>query len=146
MKNQFKLLSNAFLVIVFANLHFMACTQTTKLSSDAGQAKVKNLRTSEFFKMAFEKPDDVVVLDVRTPEEWEEGIIENAKRINFYDSDFETQLDQFDPEKPIMVYCKSGGRSGSATEILEKKGFKKIYNLDGGITSWNEAGLPTVDF
>ncbi len=146
MKNQFKLLTSALLVIVFVNLHFVACTQTQKPNTEVEQAGIANLQPPEFFKMAFEKPDDVVVLDVRTPEEWEIGIIENAKRINFYDSDFETQLDQFDPEKPILVYCKAGGRSGSTAEILQKKGFKKIYNLDGGITAWNDAGLPTVDF
>lgn len=146
MKNRFSLITTAFLVFVFANLHFMACTQTPKATAETEQAAITNLQSAEFFKIAFENPEDVVVLDVRTPEEWEMGIIENANRINFYDSDFESQLDQFDLEKPIMVYCKSGGRSGSAAEILQKKGFKKIYNLNGGITAWNDAELPTVDF
>ena len=80
------------------------------------------------------------VLDVRTPEEWAEGIIPNAKKMNFHDDDFASQVDHLDKTKPVFVYCKRGGRSASAAEILKEKGFTKVYNLDGGISAWKDAG------
>lgn len=84
------------------------------------------------------------LLDVRTPDEWNEGIIEGATMSNFYDEGFETSLSTLDKEKPVAVYCKSGGRSGKAMSIMNKLGFKEVYNLDGGIGAWNKASKPTV--
>lgn len=84
------------------------------------------------------------VLDVRTPEEWAEGTISKAEKINFYDDNFASEIEKLNKEEPIFVYCKSGGRSASAAETLKEKGFSKIYNLDGGITAWIDAGNQTV--
>lgn len=84
------------------------------------------------------------ILDVRTPEEWAEGTISKAEKINFYDDNFATDIEQINKEEPVFVYCKSGGRSASASETLKEKGFSKVYNLDGGITAWIDAGNETV--
>ena len=84
------------------------------------------------------------IIDVRTPEEWAEGTIANAKKINFYDEDFATQVDIIDKTNPVFVYCKLGGRSSSAAVVLKEKGFSKVYNLDGGITAWLDRGNETV--
>jgi rhodanese-related sulfurtransferase len=80
------------------------------------------------------------ILDVRTPGEWAEGSIPNAEKMNYHDDDFETQIEALDKNQPVFVYCKLGGRSSSAAEILKEKGFTKVYNLDGGITAWTDAG------
>ena len=84
------------------------------------------------------------ILDVRTPEEWAEGIIEGATMMNFYDDDFEAQLEKLDKEKSVAVYCRSGGRSGNAMDMMAKNGFKVVYNLEGGTTAWEAASKPTV--
>ena len=84
------------------------------------------------------------VLDVRTPEEWVEGTIPKAKKMNYHDDDFATQIGSLDKTKPVFVYCKRGGRSASAAEILKENGFTKVYNLDGGITAWTEEGNEVV--
>ncbi|MCB0402984.1 MAG: rhodanese-like domain-containing protein [Flavobacteriales bacterium] len=84
------------------------------------------------------------VLDVRTPEEWAEGTIANAQKINYFDESFATQVESLDKTAPVFVYCKAGGRSASAAQVLKDKGFSKIYNLDGGITAWAAAGNETV--
>jgi phage shock protein E len=84
------------------------------------------------------------LLDVRTPDEWNEGIIEGATMSNFYDEGFEASISTLDKEKPVAVYCKSGGRSGKAMSLMNKLGFKEVYNLDGGIGAWNKASKPTV--
>ena len=84
------------------------------------------------------------LLDVRTPEEWAEGIISNAEKINYYGDDFAGQVEKLNKTKPIFVYCRSGKRSAGAAGILKEKGFTKIYNLDGGIIAWIDAGNETV--
>ena len=88
--------------------------------------------------------DDGQLLDVRTPEEWDSGVIKGANKMNFFDKDFNTQLEKLDKTKPVYVYCKSGGRSGKAAKQMEKMGFTTVYNLVGGITAWSAAGKETV--
>ena len=82
---------------------------------------------------------DVQLVDVRTPEEFAEGHLTNAININVNDASFEAETAKLDKEKPVMVYCKSGGRSAKAASTLNTQGFKNISDLDGGITSWKEA-------
>jgi len=79
------------------------------------------------------------VLDVRTPEEWTNGTIKAAIKINFYDDNFKSQIADLDPTKPVYVYCKLGGRSGKAATQMAEMGFT-VYNLLGGITAWKNAG------
>lgn len=81
---------------------------------------------------------DVQILDVRTPEEYSEGHIQNAANYNVLASDFEDKVAVLDKEKPVMVYCKMGGRSSKAAAKLKEMGFKHIIDLEGGITSWKE--------
>ncbi len=92
-------------------------------------------------QIAFEKKiseEDVQLVDVRTPEEWRNGVITNAALINYFDKDFKDQLSKLDKDKPIAVYCKSGGRSGKTAKILSELGFKEIYDLKGGYLNWNK--------
>ena len=91
--------------------------------------------------VTFEKKiseENVQLVDVRTPEEWEGGVIKNAKLINYFDDDFKAQLSKLDKNKPIAVYCKSGGRSGKTTQMLSELRFKEIYDLKGGYSNWNK--------
>lgn len=87
---------------------------------------------------------DPVILDVRTPEEFAEGYIPNAINLDFYKPDFKAQVAKLNKEQTYFVYCKAGGRSASAADIMRKEGFKKVVDLDGGITAWEEAKLPIV--
>lgn len=84
------------------------------------------------------------VLDVRTPKEWATGTIKGAIKMNIFNADFKTQLNQLDKNKPVYVYCKSGRRSGKATNKMKKMGFKAVYNLEGGIGAWTSAGKEIV--
>jgi rhodanese-related sulfurtransferase len=85
-----------------------------------------------------------VVLDIRTPEEFNEGIIEGAINIDFYANDFAVQLDTLDKDAHYVVYCRSGNRSGQASSIFEELGFTNVTEIDGGITDWSNEGLPVV--
>ena len=80
----------------------------------------------------------VQLIDVRTPEEFNEGHIKNALNIDFYESDFLTQMNKLDKSKPVYVYCRSGGRSGKTALQLKKQGFTEVYDLEGGILDWKE--------
>lgn len=82
------------------------------------------------------------ILDVRTPQEYNNGHIPGAVNINVYDADFESQIASLDTNKAVFVYCLAGGRSSQAADILAAKGFKTIINLSKGFSQWNSNGFP----
>jgi len=86
--------------------------------------------------------NQVQLIDVRTPQEYESGHLTHSENLDFYDENFEAELDKLDKNVPVCIYCKSGGRSAKAAEILKKKGFKAVYKLDGGIMRWEKDSLP----
>ncbi len=87
---------------------------------------------------------DYKLIDVRTPAEFESGTIEGCYNLDYLSDEFSTQVKNLDPTEPIIVFCKSGKRSSACAKFLEKQGFVKIYNLEGGITQWINLGLPLV--
>ena len=87
---------------------------------------------------------NVQLIDVRTQEEYNEGHIEGALNINFYDDNFEELIEQVDKSKPVAVYCGKGGRSAKCASYMKDAGFTKIYDLNGGITEWKFKGKELV--
>lgn len=82
--------------------------------------------------------ENAVIVDVRTPEEWSEGIIPNALQIDIYQGQgFIYKVDELDKSKNYYVYCKAGGRSAQACNILNQLGFENTYNLMGGFMQWS---------
>lgn len=100
-----------------------------------------NLDANAFAEKMNELPT-VPVVDVRTPEEFGNGHLRNAKDIDWNSSDFEAGISPLNKENPVFVYCLSGGRSHSAAEKMRSLGFKTVYELDGGIMKWRAANLP----
>lgn len=88
--------------------------------------------------------DNAVILDVRTEDEWNEGIIPNAIHIDIYKGQgFIYEVDELDKSKNYYVYCKAGGRSAQACAIMSQMGFATTYNLVGGFTQWQgETAMP----
>lgn len=80
--------------------------------------------------------EDMQLVDVRTPSEYNEGHVPNAQNIDFWGENFDAKIDELDKTKPIIVYCKSGGRSAKCASKLAAKGFEKIYDLKGGFSQW----------
>jgi rhodanese-related sulfurtransferase len=87
---------------------------------------------------------DFVILDVRTPEEYEAGHLENTINIDFYGDDFEKELDALDRDRVYLEYCRSGGRSRSTLEKMKRLNFREVYNMDGGFMTWERKGYPFV--
>jgi len=116
-------------------------TDNTAIVQQKAANVIENVEVKTFKKLIATKKGQLV--DVRTPQEWESGTIEGATKINFFDKNFQEQLMKLDKNKPVYVYCATGGRSGKAAKQMEKMGFKKVYNLNGGITAWKAAGEKT---
>ncbi len=87
-------------------------------------------------------PEDLVILDVRTPEEFAAGHLAGAINIDYYASDFEAKLRELDLDVPYVMYCNSGNRSGNTLPLMDSIGFQEVYELDGGIQAWLSAGQP----
>lgn len=91
------------------------------------------------FEQTMTEPE-VQILDVRTEGEYAEGHIQNAKNIDVLQDDFKEKVATLDKNKPVMVYCKMGGRSAKAAGILKEMGFTTIVDLEGGYTAWKASG------
>ena len=102
--------------------------------------KVTQLDPPTFQRLAAEKAG--ILLDVRTPGEVARGRLTDATVIDINDARFAQKIDLMQRDKPIFVYCASGGRSGAAAEMMAEKGFAEVYNLEGGLGAWARAGLP----
>jgi rhodanese-related sulfurtransferase len=93
--------------------------------------------TQEEWTAQLAQDDNAVIIDVRTPEEWSEGIIPNALQIDLYQGQgFIYKVDELDKSKNYYVYCKAGGRSSHACNIMNQLGFENTYNLVGGFMQW----------
>lgn len=111
---------------------------TTEVSSPEQEMAVaaisKDITAAEFKSLLAEK--NGLLIDVRTPEEFQAGHIEGAENIDYYGDDFDAAINELDKNQPVFVYCKSGGRSGKTKKILTDKGFTEVYNLIGGYGNW----------
>lgn len=94
----------------------------------------ESLKSGEFQKR-IQANSSSVILDVRTEAEFEAERIPNSININVMDASFMERISTLDKTKAYFVYCRSGGRSGSASSIMSKQGYE-VYNLEGGILSW----------
>lgn len=83
--------------------------------------------------------DSIQLVDVRTSQEFLEGHIEGAVNIDVNRPEFSTEIQKMDKSKPVYIYCRSGKRSASAADKMEELGFTRIYDLSGGIISWEKA-------
>lgn len=91
-----------------------------------------------------ESDKSVVVLDVRTADEFRTVHLKNAVNVDYTAPDFEQQLAKLDRSKPYLLHCALGGRSTKALPVLQNLGFKDVRHLDGGIQAWQNAKLPVV--
>ena len=77
-----------------------------------------------------------ILVDVRTESEFDDGHIKGAINIDYFSSTFSDEISELGLETPVLVYCKSGNRSGKAMKIMNDLRFKEVYNLTGGFKGW----------
>jgi phage shock protein E len=114
-------------------------TRSTPSETDAG---IRHVDPAAAQRLIAEKK--VVILDLRTPEEFKSGHLAGATNLNFNAADFAQQLDRLDKTKSYLVHCASGRRSTASLETFKKLKFKSVIHLDGGIKAWEKAGKPVV--
>lgn len=106
---------------------------------------VRAVSADDAFDVLFESPPEgLVVLDIRTSEEFEGQRLPDATMIDFYSPDFAQKIADLDRDTPYLMYCRSGSRSGQAAALMTELGFTNVQEVDGGIVSWLDAGHPFV--
>ena len=116
-------------------------SSTMAPQSVSQQVSYQIISASEARAMIQSSPN-LLVVDVRTPEEFAQGHLQGA--INIPLSNLPTQISSLDRNRPILVYCQTGHRSAQAAALLMNSGFTQVYDMDGGLDAWISAGYPTV--
>jgi len=127
------------LALLFTGSGAFACGMGEQVD---GYEKADVKHAYEHWQAGAKSPVPFIFIDVRTPEEYRAGHIEGAKLIPL--QQLEERLAEVPKERRVYVYCRSGKRSTAAANILVKAGYTNVENIQGGITSWREAGYPTV--
>ncbi|MDX1690265.1 MAG: rhodanese-like domain-containing protein [Acidimicrobiia bacterium] len=126
-------------VVAIAAMALTACGGNT----DTAQ-RIDTVAPERAAEIIDDGPEGLVVLDVRTPPEFADGHLADAILVDFNAPDFEERLAELDRSVPYVMYCRSGNRSAGAREAMRDLGFEEVYEIDGGIVAWVEAGLPLV--
>lgn len=111
------------------------------LVSAASLAQMQNVDAVQFNQLT---KGEGVILDVRTPGEYQRGHIENSTLISIADRQFVNKINLLQKDKPVYIYCLTGSRSRTAGNYMAQMGFKKVYNLQRGILDWHRNQFPIV--
>jgi len=113
--------------------------QNPESQQTANGGTLQTVSVADFDQKRMSLPDAQIV-DVRTPGEFAQGHLANAVNINVNTPDFITKINELDKNKPVLLYCLSGARSKRAARQLQQLGFQEIYDLQGGLIKWLNAG------
>lgn len=129
-------------IIQLASAVFILLISFVACHSDASQNGIGGTISADEFEAKINENAQAQIADVRTPGEYSDGHIKGAVNIDWNNAAFETEIEKFDKEKPVFVYCLSGGRSAGAVSKMKSIGFKQIYELEGGMRSWYNKNKP----
>ena len=143
MKTSFLILAVACTMLSCAQSPSTSETATT--SEEAGAVVMEDVSNDRFLALMAERPG-ALLLDVRTPEEWSERHLEGASHADYWGDEqaFQAAMDAIPRNRPVLVYCAGGGRSGLTAKELVKAGHREVYNLENGISGWIAEGHPVV--
>ena len=130
-------LKSFILYISLAWLISTACSNSEDSSVANQEFQFTNMKAVEAAKILKDNPK-AVVLDIRTPAEFNEGHIPNAVNIDYKADSFESELEKLDRDGTYVMHCRSGRRSANSFETFKKLGFKNIIHMDDGILGWEE--------
>lgn len=123
-----------FAALILTAIALIGCSGGTSVTEDVNV---------QGFAKVIEDPA-IVIIDVRTPQEFAQGYIAGSLNIDVANANFVSEVAKLDKTKTYAVYCRSGNRSTVATAEMEKLGFTSLYNMTGGAIDWVQAGLPLV--
>ena len=125
----------AFILLAFVFIVTAACK-----NDESKTAQIQLISAEEMDTIL--QMENVQLIDVRTQDEYNSGHIEGAKNIVYLSDDWSEDIAKLDKDNPVYVYCAKGGRSAKCAALLAEAGFKKVYDLQGGITQWKHEGKP----
>ena len=142
-----------FVLVLTSVMVLTGCTSTetntelepaTVSESVIQKTKITNVSAQEAYSLIQEKMDDpdFTIIDVRTPDEYNNGHVEGAINIDYNSDTFKDRLAELDKAGEYLVYCRSGNRSSGAVKVMEELEFTMIYHMSGGIIDWSAEGLP----
>lgn len=137
-----KVVSAALIAVLFCALLCRAQETPVPAVPAPIRAEATDVTPDEAEKLIAETPG-IIILDVRTPEEYDHGHIKGAVNVNLLDAAFADQVAALDQSKPVLLHCQSGARSPKAlTALAGKAKFPKIYHLRSGFKGWKDAKKP----
>lgn len=124
-------------VLVFGGL--MIAMNSSSGTTTTATVQSQKISPNDYVSNFNDNATDHILIDVRTPEEFASGHIAGA--VNIPVQELDQRLSEVPDDKEIVVYCRSGNRSATATQILTSSGYDGVYDM-GGIIAWQQAGLP----
>ena len=129
-------------ISIFA-LSLLIAFTVSCVNKKADSSDIK-LVTADEMKQIIEL-EDVQVVDVRTASEFEAIHVKSAQNIDFNSPTFDKDIQKLDKSKPVVLYCKGGGRSAKCAKKLKDAGFEKIYDLEGGLSKWEHSKILNLE-
>ena len=105
-------------------------------------ALAKDISVQDAAALLQNPPEGLIIVDVRTPAEFREGHLPGAVNMDYFGGPFETQIQSLPKTAPVLLYCRTGNRSGSAYDAMTKAGVGNILHMNEGIIVWQKLGLP----
>lgn len=125
-------------ILAFFFLAFISCT-----SGQSSSNTTTNHISAEELKQEIDNGTPMTIIDIRTPGEINAtGKIPGSITIDFYDKQFDAKIVALPKDKPIYIYCASGGRSSKSLKSFKKAGFTEFYSIDGGMNAWINLKYP----
>lgn len=123
-------------------------SESTRDAAPAGERRALpaagNISVRDAAALLQNAPDGLIILDVRTPQEFREGHLAGARNVDFFGGRFEMETADLPRDATLLIYCRSGKRSAAAAETLGEAGMNRILHMYQGIEGWKDAGLPLV--
>jgi len=123
--------------VILSGIHSVAATETRD------QFGYQHVNAAEAVQILAQNPE-IIILDIRTPEEFKNGHIEGSVNINYYANNFKDLIATLDPKSQYLVHCKSGRRSGRALPTMRELDIRNVIHLDGGIDHWTASGYKII--
>jgi rhodanese-related sulfurtransferase len=136
-------------ILIMAGLAAVACVLLflpPLLRAQGAAGEYMNVSPAEARDLLAKRSGDprFVLLDVRTPKEFQAERIEGAGMVDYRSPSFRDEMAKLDREKTYLVYCRTGNRTKGALKVMRELGFRNLLHLSDGITGWKEAGFPTA--
>ena len=140
-------IKSAITALLISFIFLSGCDDSNKsITGIINEKKYEDITVKEAYSLIQDNKENnnFVILDVRTPQEYASGHLENTVNIDYNSPTFQDSLASLDKNKTYLVYCQTGNRSSKAIELMKKLDFAKVFNMVGGIVEWLNNELPTV--